>query len=93
MTAAAAVMSSTSMMSPTSVMASVVVTIMVVSMVMMAVPIVVLPFIVEPNSVVKARAYPNNLFSIVVIVAVFFDFNSNAYLGDLLRDGFFAVTC
>jgi hypothetical protein len=63
-------------------------------MVMMVVPIVVLPFIVEPNSVVKARAYPDDWFSIVVIFTVFVDFDADAYLGDLLRGsgGFLAVT-
>jgi hypothetical protein len=57
-------------------------------MVMMAVPIVVIPFVIEPNSVVEARAYPNDSISIIVIIIIIisgFDFNANADLGDFLR--------
>jgi hypothetical protein len=62
----------------------------------MVIPIVVVPFIVEPNSIIESRADPNDWSSIVVVISIIiscFNFDANAYLRDLFwGSGFLAVT-
>jgi hypothetical protein len=52
---------------------------------MVVIPIVIFPLIIEPNSIVEARAYPNERSLIVVISVIFFYFNTDTDLGQFLR--------
>jgi len=72
-------------MVPTVAMMSVVVPVMMMSVIMVPIPIVIIVLIVEPHSVVESWAYPNNLFSIIIVVISLIDFHSDADLCNFFR--------